>query len=105
MTNAIMVVKTNPVGGREDEFNAWYSGQHVPEILRVPGFVGARRYVALDQPVDDGGDAGFRYVAIYEIEGPVPDALAALGAAGIEPSPAMDERTSVAVYTTFPPKP
>ncbi|MGH1561575.1 hypothetical protein [Mumia sp. DW29H23] len=102
MSDAIMVVKTNPVDGREDEFNAWYSNEHVPEILAVPGFVGARRYVALEDPAD-AGDPGFRYVAIYEIEGSVPEALAALGAAGIAPGPAMDERTSVAVYSSFPP--
>ncbi|WP_370617738.1 hypothetical protein [Mumia sp. Pv 4-285] len=98
-----MVVRTNPVDGRENEFNTWYSDQHVPEILSVPGFVGARRYVALDEPAAGSGDSDFRYLAIYEIEGPVPEALAALGAAGITPGPAMDERTSIAFYSSFPP--
>jgi hypothetical protein len=55
------VVQSQPVDGREDEYNAWYDGQHVPDVLRVPGCFAARRMVS------DGPD-GRRYLAIYEIE-------------------------------------
>jgi hypothetical protein len=57
-----MVVQTGPVSAeREDEYNDWYSGTHLPEVLAVPGFVAARRYklTGTDAPT---------YLAVYEIE-------------------------------------
>lgn len=63
MAKGIMVVQTGPVSAeREDEYNDWYSGTHIPEILAIPGFVGARRYKLT------GGDGTPSYLAIYEIE-------------------------------------
>lgn len=46
----------------EDEWNAWYSGTHIEEMLSVPGIRSATRYREI------GVDA--RYVTIYEIESP-----------------------------------
>jgi hypothetical protein len=62
MPKAIMVVQSGPVSAeREEEYNDWYSGTHIPEILAIPGFAGARRYKA-------AGDGAPSYLAIYEIE-------------------------------------
>lgn len=47
---------------RDGEFNEWYDGTHVPELLAVPGFVSARRFRRV------GGDGGPEYLAVYEIE-------------------------------------
>ena len=58
------VVFTNPVAGREDEYNHWYTGQHLGDVLAVPGFVAARRF----RVADPGAGAPHRYRAIYEIE-------------------------------------
>lgn len=33
-----------------DEFNAWYDTEHVPERLRVPGFINAQRWLGADDP-------------------------------------------------------
>ena len=30
----------------EEEFNAWYNTEHLPELLTLPGFLDAARYVA-----------------------------------------------------------
>ena len=38
----------NPVAGREDEFNRWYDGQHLPDMLAVPGFVSGQRFALTD---------------------------------------------------------
>lgn len=46
----------------EDEFNAWYPRQHLPERLGVSGFLRGRRYVSA------GGTP--RYFVLYETEGP-----------------------------------
>jgi hypothetical protein len=60
----IMVVQSTPAEGREDEYNKWYSGTHIPQILEIPGFVGARRF----QVSDDGQSAPHRYMAVYELD-------------------------------------
>jgi hypothetical protein len=46
----------------EGEFNEWYEAVHIPALLGCPGWVSARRYVALD--------GGPKYAAVYEIAAP-----------------------------------
>ncbi|MBE0597146.1 MAG: hypothetical protein IH614_07745 [Desulfuromonadales bacterium] len=70
---------TNAVEGRDDEYNAWYTGQHVPDVLQVPGFVAATRY-RLTEHGAMGPTAQHRYLIIYEVETDTPEAvLAELG--------------------------
>jgi hypothetical protein len=57
----------------EDAFNQWYDA-HLPEILSIPGFVSAQRYRLDPVVVDDDAAVGYRYLAVYEIEGD-PDRL------------------------------
>ena len=45
----------------EDELNRWYTAEHLPERLAVPGFLGARRYLSPD---------GQTYLALYELADP-----------------------------------
>ena len=64
MTKYTYVVMSNPVSGKEDEYNRWYTDQHLPDVLAVPGFVAAQRF-----RVDDAGSKlPHRYLALYEIE-------------------------------------
>ncbi|PZW48044.1 hypothetical protein C8P66_10648 [Humitalea rosea] len=60
MTNkGILLVLMNPPPAFEEEFNAWYDTEHIPERLAVPGFETGLRYMAL---------AGApRYLAIYDL--------------------------------------
>ena len=43
----------------EEEFNAWYNTEHLPELLTLPGFLDAARYVATK--------GGPKYLAAYEL--------------------------------------
>ena len=62
MPRGILVVRSRPVSpDREDEYNAWYRGVHVDELLQVPGFVSARRFRRV-------GDGEIDYLAVYEVE-------------------------------------
>ena len=79
MSDAIYIVQTNPLEGREDEYNDWYTNQHLQDIVALPGFVSAQRFVV--EPAPDSPSPTFRYVAAYTIEGSVEDALAALAGA------------------------
>jgi hypothetical protein len=70
MSKAILVVHTRPVSAdREDEYNAWYNDQHLDDVVAVPGYGTARRYVLSDaRPVDGVEPSEFRYLAIYELD-------------------------------------
>lgn len=63
----IFVVMTNARPGREDEFNAWYTDRHIPDILRVPGVVAAQRF-QLAQVQRRDPPYPFKYLATYDIE-------------------------------------
>ncbi|MDB5968716.1 MAG: hypothetical protein JWQ90_1166 [Hydrocarboniphaga sp.] len=60
------VVHTNPVEGREDEYNAWYSGPHLTDLLNCPG-VSARRFRLAGAQIRDEAQP-YHYLAIYEVE-------------------------------------
>ena len=50
----------SPVGA--EEYNAWYDTEHVPERLRVKGFVNAERWLGADDP--------FISIAAYDLDSP-----------------------------------
>mgnify|MGYP001572887656 CR=1 FL=1 len=61
--NAMTVVITNCNDpARDAEFNVWYDTVHVPNVLKTPGILSARRYVCARQRVGNG-----RYLALYEL--------------------------------------
>jgi hypothetical protein len=67
MARHVFFAFTNPVPGREADFNHWQDNTHVPDGLTIPGFVSARRFRVADaQFMDDPQRT--RYVTIYEIE-------------------------------------
>ena len=59
-----LLVFSDPVEGREDEYNDWYDDIHIDEVLEVDGFVACQRFVV----DDDTADAPARYLAVYEID-------------------------------------
>jgi hypothetical protein len=58
---ALFVVKATIPRHRERAFNRWYNDVHVPDVLKFPGVVSARRYRALL------GEDRYRYMAVYEL--------------------------------------
>jgi hypothetical protein len=97
MSSGILLVETRP-NSPEDAaaYHHWYDEVHVPEILKVDGFVSARRLVSLD---------GSSFLAIYEIDIDVETAkanLAAVQATGTMSKPAgvqLDPPPSVRYFT------
>ncbi len=71
----LLLTMTEPPGAMEEEFNAWYDTEHLPERLAIPGFRSARRWVAAGAPGEG------KYLATYELDG-----------AGVLQSPAYLER-------------
>jgi hypothetical protein len=46
----LLVAGFNYSNAAEDDFNAWYDTEHVPERLRTPGFINAQRWLGADDP-------------------------------------------------------
>jgi len=95
-----LLVLTNSVAGREDEFNDWYTNQHVPDILRIPGFVAAKRFrIASEQVM--AGQPKWKYLALYEVEtddlkGALADMVARGGGPAMPISDALDVEGALA---------
>lgn len=66
MARHVQIVLSNPASpDRDGEYNDWYDNQHIPDLMRLPGFVGARRYrVALPFR----GQVPWRYAVVYDLE-------------------------------------
>src|SRR3954451_10703364 len=97
-----MLVFTNAVDGRDDEFNRWYDEVHLVEVLALPEFVGATRHkLAGAQMFPDQSHA---YLAIYEYKGDAADAVAALGAAAarFNMSDALADDATVVLFDDRP---
>ncbi len=62
MPTVLFVVKATISKDREAAFNRWYNEEHVPQFLRYPGAVSARRYRAIM------GDDKYQYMAVYEMQ-------------------------------------
>ena len=63
--SGLLVTMTEPPPAMEEEFNAWYDTEHLPERLAIPGFISARRWLARDLDPGEG-----KYLATYELENP-----------------------------------
>lgn len=58
MKEAVLFSEMIPPEGREQDFNNWYNEEHIPLRMNVPGFVGAHRYIGVDEAV---------YLAVYDM--------------------------------------
>jgi hypothetical protein len=60
MAKGILIAAMNFAHVAEDEFHDWYDHEHIPERLRVPGFLNAERWIgSADQKVS---------VALYDLD-------------------------------------
>jgi hypothetical protein len=50
MAKGILIAAMNFSDVAEDEFHDWYDTEHVPERLRVPGFLNAQRWIGSADP-------------------------------------------------------
>ena len=52
----------------ETEWGNWYTESHVPNLLKIPGYVMACRFRVLEHPALAGFNSAPKYLAIYEVE-------------------------------------
>lgn len=101
-----LLVLTNAVEGRDDEFNQWYDHRHIPDALDVPGYLAAQRFRLADIQMPGAPERRWRYLAMFDME---TDDLSAtmsesMSRAGTERMPQSDaaEHTSSAVFAFTP---
>ncbi|WP_298686388.1 hypothetical protein [uncultured Sphingomonas sp.] len=68
MIEALLVVLTKAVEGRDSDFNDWYTNVHTRDALRCRGSIAQQRFRFAREQVQDFPD-GFRaqYLALYEV--------------------------------------
>lgn len=98
MAKYTFLAMTNPVAGKEAEFNEWYDTHHIPDVVNVPGFVSGQRFRLADSQFGGEGSKIYKYLALYEIEtddiaATIKELRARGGTADIVPSDAIDMKT------------
>jgi hypothetical protein len=101
-----MVVLTNPVAGKEKEYNDWYDNRHIPDVLAVPGFVGAQRFKLVVNPGE--GEPPWRYYAVYQMatddpKAAIDDVLSRWCTDKMPNSDSLDEKLFFGVYEAITP--
>jgi hypothetical protein len=102
------LVYTNPVEGREDEYNRWYDEVHIPDLLQIAGgFSSAQRFRIADEQRAGASVSPYGYLCIYEIDGDVEATFAAIDEADrqgrIRKSPALSDMRSSHVWMPLGP--
>jgi hypothetical protein len=93
-------VFSNPTEGREAEYNTWYDTQHIYDVVGVPGFKTAQRFVRNDHQMIGGITPVLpKYLAVYTIVTPDLEAVMKEVGARVKSgrtviSPAYDVKTS-----------
>jgi hypothetical protein len=105
------LVFSNPVQGHEDEYNKWYDQQHAADVVSIPGFVTAQRYMQSEVPFFRVVDVQVpKYLIVYKIVTGDVEAVFAevdrrLKTGETYLSPTFDRKTSVSyVYQPIGPE-
>lgn len=68
----LLIVMSNPLDGRHEAFNDWYSHVHVRDVMRLPGASAVQRLRLAEEGVAAGPgvvpDRQFAYLAVYECQ-------------------------------------
>lgn len=63
-----LVVLTNPVEGKEEAYNDWYTNTHLHDVVQIPGIVSAQRFRMTATQRTDTPPGPWKYLAVYNVE-------------------------------------
>ena len=86
MTKGLLFMAFDFSTAHEDEFHDWYDLEHVPERMRVPGFLNAERWISEENPKI--------HVATYDLESAAVMSSPAYQAVGGENGTAWTKRVT-----------
>lgn len=93
----LLLTFSDPVSGREAEYDDWYQNTHLAQVCAIPGVRSAQRFTLVD---DRAETIGPRNVAVYQLDGDPRQVFAEMGARArggqVDMSSAID-RSSVRV--------
>jgi len=103
-------VFSNPAAGQEDRYNKWYNEQHQLDVVSIPGFVTAQRFVMNDLPLYRRAALELpKYLVVYKIvtedlDGVFKEVSRRLQTGETKMDPSFDRATSVGyTYRAFRP--
>lgn len=67
MAHHLYLAFSAALDGKHEEYEAWYDGQHMPDVLGVPGFISAQRYDVVGRRPRET-TRGYQYLTVYEID-------------------------------------
>jgi hypothetical protein len=67
-----LILMSEALPGQEEAYTKWSNDQHLPDIMRIPGVVGATRL----QLHNSEPDAPGRFMAIFDCEKPAAEIMA-----------------------------
>jgi hypothetical protein len=67
MASYTLIALSNAKPGREEDYNQWFDGTHVPEVLAVEGFKSVQR-LKLAPAQRTPGPHPYAFAALYRIE-------------------------------------
>ena len=62
------VILSRATAGQEAEYRRWYAEQHLPDVARQPGVVGAQLFAPVVQKVYDLAAPEWTLMTMYELE-------------------------------------
>lgn len=74
----LILVYSDPVEGRDEEYAAWYDDVHIPDVLKVDGVVSGHRYELTHVAREGAAPPAHQFVAVYEMEGDADEIFAEL---------------------------
>lgn len=100
------LVFTDPVEGREAEYNEWYDSVHLGEVIAIPAFMAAERFRF--EP-GENQETLHEYLAIYEFTADDPavvlDDLGARAADGrLNMAPVLADNIETRLYQVITPR-
>jgi hypothetical protein len=97
MATCFQFALSNPVSGREEEFNRWYGTDHMIHTVLIPGILAGQRFRRVEGPWPSGKHD---YLTIWEMDDP---AFALAQLAQVRGTDAMPISPSVDMSTVQPP--
>jgi hypothetical protein len=65
-STGLLMTFSDPVKGKEAEYDDWYQNVHLPQVCAIPGIRSARRFRLLD--TGDRESGGPRNLAVYQLD-------------------------------------
>src|SRR5262249_6296338 len=97
MATCLQFALSNPVSGREEEFNRWYGTDHMTHTVLIPGVLAGQRFRRVEGPWPSGKHD---YLTIWEMDDPAYALAQLCQASGTD---AMPISPSVDMSTVQPP--